>query len=427
MAFNPVIALSGKFKETKGGKDQQIKQDNIATKLRAIGLTVFTAANLKAKPEDNNKWNIVVAGIIDPNKRGTINTAKDRHVPILNQKWLDDCLELGKAVDIKEEYLYDKPYNPPFNGGTDQSTSKHTDQSTSQDTDQSTSKNTDQSTSKNTDQSTSKNTDQSTSKNTDKSTRQDTDQNTGKDATQHPDIKMENVDEQLLLAEGPNRAETDPVRRKWYDAVKGGPWTITLAVHPADELNNTPKKRENYVMWIECIYSYYFVVTDPQPLIFVDEPQLRDAFLIPMKDYPIARDAYINAENYHVMVKSSPSALLRCPWEEFNIWQVAYNGRTCLVFGIPKGQTKLCVWTRTDMKTVYGSAQADENINGTLFALGHGDADEDGKMTKGALTKWKKKKRTATSGENKKRYNLRGHSAKLESKPMESVEESDSD
>jgi hypothetical protein len=232
--------------------------------------------------------------------------------------------------------------------------------------------------------------------------------------TEESSVKQEPVDDSFF-AEGPNKLERDPVRRGWYDEVEDGPYTITLAVHPADVLNNAPIKRRNYVMWIECIYSYYFVVTDPITPIFVEDPQFRDAYLIPMKDYPAAKDVYNNAEGRHVMVKQTPSALLGSSWDDFNLWQVAYNGRTCLIFGIPPGQAHLGVWTRTDMKSAFGSAQTDEEINRAFLALGHGDGDEDGqgRLINGALKKWKKK-RTATSGRNKSRYNLRGSSAKLE-------------
>lgn len=103
-----------------------------------------------------------------------------------------------------------------------------------------------------------------------------------------PGIKTEEDDDAPPPAKGPNRAERDPVRRRWYDEVESGPWTLNVPVHPADVFDNKPdsERRRNYTMWIECICSYYFVITDPQTPIFVDLlPQLRDAYIIPVSAY----------------------------------------------------------------------------------------------------------------------------------------------
>lgn len=61
------------------------------------------------------------------------------------------------------------------------------------------------------------------------------------------------------------------------------------------------------------------MVTDPKTETFKDLLQLRDAFLIPIKDYPAAKDVYNSAVGHYIEAKQSPSALLNTLWDKFNL------------------------------------------------------------------------------------------------------------
>lgn len=187
------------------------KEDTLKTKLEGIGLTAYTNAEITAK--NYNDWTVLVVGDLNDDAIRIISKAKAKDVPILNDKWLDATLKIRRYK--RRRYIYRQESRHK---------SKHKPEH------------------------------ESRHKSRHKSRQAK--------AQKESSFKQEPVDEPIL-AEGPNKVERDPVRREWYDAVEDGPYTITLAVHPADVLNNAPIKRRNYVMWIERIYSYYFMVTDP--------------------------------------------------------------------------------------------------------------------------------------------------------------------
>ncbi|KAL7940748.1 hypothetical protein V8C42DRAFT_356048 [Trichoderma barbatum] len=353
MESNPIVALAGKF---NAGKQSIVKKG-----FKDISITAYTAADLKKSNDKSLHWDILVAGdkFLDPEAE-VISTAKERKVPILNASWVDECFKSKSAVNIELEHLWDKEYNPTNIGSKKNDSNKDDPAQNSSEKDDPKKDDPKENDTK------TKEKEQSNQKDSDAEMHNNGEDESDEDESdeESPKIKTEQDDAPVSLATGINRVERDPVRRRWYDEVEGGPWTINVSVHSADVLDNKPdsEKRRNYTMWIECIYSYYFVVTDPQTPIFVDIPQLRDAYILPVSAYPALKSEYIR-HGGHVMSKQD----------------IAYNGRICLIFGTVPEKTDNSVWTRSDLKTVFPAAEADEHINAAFLALDHGDPDKDSK------------------------------------------------
>ncbi|UKZ59256.1 uncharacterized protein TrAtP1_000574 [Trichoderma atroviride] len=174
-----------------------------------------------------------------------------------------------------------------------------------------------------------------------------------------------------------NAFEKDPVRKAWYDKVAGGPWTVTVDIHPADELSGTKSPRMNYEMCIEGIYRSWFVVTDPKTPIFVELPQLRDSYLIPWKDHLGLMDRYQDS-NGHQLARRAEKALKECSMmQEFNFWSIAFNGNVCMIVGrLPDDKEEggwskePGVWSRSEFKKIFGS-DADKMFNAIREEMGH--------------------------------------------------------
>ncbi|KAL7932223.1 hypothetical protein V8C35DRAFT_307726 [Trichoderma chlorosporum] len=169
------------------------------------------------------------------------------------------------------------------------------------------------------------------------------------------EVKAEEEEESILDFEDGmdpkrNAFEKDPTRKAWYDKVAGGPWTVTVDIHPADELSGTKLPRMNYQMCIEGIYRSWFVVTDPKTPIFVLLPQLRDSYLIPWKDHLGLMDRYTTS-NGHQLARRAEKALKQCSiMQEFNFWSIAFNGNVCMIVGKLPDDKEPGVWSRSEFK-----------------------------------------------------------------------------
>ncbi|KAL7903764.1 hypothetical protein GGI35DRAFT_472883 [Trichoderma velutinum] len=89
-------------------------------------------------------------------------------------------------------------------------------------------------------------------------------------------------------------------------------------------------------------------------------PQLRDAYLIPLRDHAALREKYTRNGGNSFLKRSATS--LRIKKDEtfqFNFWGVAFNGRVCIVIGNLPNDARPGVWTRTDFKTAQGTAGLD--------------------------------------------------------------------
>ncbi|RFU75233.1 bud22 domain-containing [Trichoderma arundinaceum] len=387
MAFNPIVALSGKFKIN----DQLITQARVQARLQEVGITTYTSKTVLE--EKKTDWNVLVVGN-ETVTTDAIKVAQQKKVPILNSKWAEDCLQSKGAVEIKTEYLWNQEYNPEFKNKTPQQTEDEKKKEEEE-------------------------------KRKEETRRKEEEEKRNKEKEE----KKQNEEQGSGRNEGNGgKDSTEGDEDDVFDNVK------------------EEKKRRNYPMWIECIYSYNFVVTDPNTPIFVDLPQFRDAYLIPARSYPDIKSQYLAAGG-HIMGKQNSSTFYDCPLDKFELWQVAYDDRVCLLFGMippkpkPKGtdengndntttdtamndgiaETKpakpvLGMWTRSEVQMAYGTKEADEFLNRAFLALGHGDGEEDreGRLTNGALKKWKKSRTRPSDGLGKERYQLRGTKAKLE-------------
>lgn len=386
MESNPVIAIAGSF---TNGKQTQYRED-----FDKIGIKAYESKILKEEQISN--WSILLAGdkVLGQNAELVVG-AKERKVPILNVDWAKECFKSKRLVEIKPEYLWDKAYNPtkennPEKGGPKEGQRSDPDKP-------------------------------------DGSEEPDSDEEPEvpevPEVPKVPEVKKEEVEEPFQI--DPTKADVDEERNAWYNEIKKGPRTIVLSVHPADVFNNVPdnKKRRNYLMWIECVYNGYMIVTDPKTEVFVEVPHFRDAYLLSANVSGEVRSSYA-AEQGHSMTKQD-NTTFTCELNEFDLWQIAYNGRMCLIMGkVPRreedggGRGNLGLWTRSDLQKKFGKKETDEWINRAFLGLGHGDPDEDANhfLTNGVLKKWKKSRGAAPTNTPamRTRYQERGKKAKLE-------------
>ncbi|KAL6788395.1 hypothetical protein GGI42DRAFT_347295 [Trichoderma sp. SZMC 28013] len=85
-------------------------------------------------------------------------------------------------------------------------------------------------------------------------------------------------------------------------------------------------------------------------------PQLRDAYLVPLRDYPVLRERYTQKGGNSFLKRSTASLKLKKGEIrlQFNFWGVAFDGRVCIVIGNLPNDSRPGAWTRTDFKAAHG-------------------------------------------------------------------------
>ncbi|PKK40757.1 hypothetical protein CI102_15078 [Trichoderma harzianum] len=85
-------------------------------------------------------------------------------------------------------------------------------------------------------------------------------------------------------------------------------------------------------------------------------PQLRDAYLIPLRDHASVREKYTTAGGNSFLKRSANSLRIKNgEIFQFNFWGVAFDGRVCIVIGNLPNDSRPGAWTRTDFKNAHGA------------------------------------------------------------------------
>ncbi|KAM3472816.1 hypothetical protein MY5147_005105 [Beauveria neobassiana] len=128
---------------------------------------------------------------------------------------------------------------------------------------------------------------------------------------------------------------------------------IVLLTHPNDAELERSAQRKNYEMTIECQTSTgYLLVTDPQTS-HSKLPCARAGYLVRRSDYATAAAAFQDAAN--TIAPSSPKTSLDGKaLTDFIWWTVAYNGRLCYAYGVLDGESTPRLFARTVLKDAFG-------------------------------------------------------------------------
>ncbi|KAK8142953.1 hypothetical protein G3M48_007922 [Beauveria asiatica] len=128
---------------------------------------------------------------------------------------------------------------------------------------------------------------------------------------------------------------------------------ILLLTHPNDAELERSAQRKNYEMTIECQTSTgYLLVTDPQTS-HSKLPCARAGYLVRRSDYATAAAAFQDAAN--TIAPSSPKTSLDGKaLTDFIWWTVAYNGRLCYAYGVLDGESTPRLFARTVLKDAFG-------------------------------------------------------------------------